>query len=216
VIVEDHGLIAQTVASAFRARGSEVEIVVPTDRATVIDDVVGFGPDLAMLDLDLGGSLTAVDLLPHLTVAKIPSIVVTGVHDPVARAECVAAGALGVLTKDGSFEDLVHAVERALSGQPLLDGDERNAALALLRRHREEQEQRLRPFRDLSPREQQVLARLCAGQSVEQIARTESVAVSTVRSQVRSILRKVGVSSQLAAIARANDVGWQPADPVRA
>ena len=36
------------------------------------------------------------------------------------------------------------------------------------------------------------------------------MALTTVRSQIRSILRKLGVRSQLAAVAQANRAGWRP------
>lgn len=43
---------------------------------------------------------------------------------------------------------------------------------------------------------------------VAEIARSQYVALSTVRSYVKSVLRKLGVNSQLAAVALARDAGW--------
>ncbi len=51
-------------------------------------------------------------------------------------------------------------------------------------------------------------AALVDGLSAEEIAETHFVAVTTVRSQVRGILQKLGVRSQLAAVATANRAGW--------
>jgi DNA-binding CsgD family transcriptional regulator len=53
----------------------------------------------------------------------------------------------------------------------------------------------------LTPREAQVLERLSEGDTASEIALADYVAVATVRSQIRSILRKLDVSSQLAAVA---------------
>jgi DNA-binding CsgD family transcriptional regulator len=36
------------------------------------------------------------------------------------------------------------------------------------------------------------------------------VSLTTVRSQIRAVLQKLGVRSQLAAVAHANRVGWKP------
>jgi two-component system nitrate/nitrite response regulator NarL len=52
----------------------------------------------------------------------------------------------------------------------------------------------------LTPRERNVLTHLVAGRTVEEIAAADFVAVTTVRSHVRGILTKLGVSSQLAAV----------------
>jgi DNA-binding CsgD family transcriptional regulator len=59
-------------------------------------------------------------------------------------------------------------------------------------------------------RERDMLAALLDGLSAEEIADTQYVALTTVRSQIRAVLQKLGVRSQLAAIAHANRVGWTP------
>ena len=55
-----------------------------------------------------------------------------------------------------------------------------------------------------------MLGALVDGLSAEEIAEAHFVAVTTVRSQVRGILQKLGVRSQLAAVATANRAGWTP------
>ena len=57
-----------------------------------------------------------------------------------------------------------------------------------------------------------MLAALVDGLSAEEIAETQYVALTTVRSQIRAVLQKLGVRSQLAAVAHANRVGWKPAN----
>ncbi len=53
----------------------------------------------------------------------------------------------------------------------------------------------------LTPREHEVLTGLGEGRSVQMIARSLGSSPSTVRTQVASVLRKLGVGSQLAAVA---------------
>lgn len=67
----------------------------------------------------------------------------------------------------------------------------------------------------LSDRERAVLIHLMHGLSAEQIARLDYVTVSTVRSQIRSILAKLGVNSQLAAVAFAYGACWTSDDDRR-
>ena len=47
------------------------------------------------------------------------------------------------------------------------------------------------------------------GRAVRQIAERGVVSEATVRTQVKSILAKLEVSSQLAAVGMANEMGWQ-------
>ena len=60
-----------------------------------------------------------------------------------------------------------------------------------------------------------MLGALIEGMSAEEIAEADFVALTTIRSQIRAILHKLGVRSQLAAVAQANRAGWQPPTPVR-
>lgn len=54
---------------------------------------------------------------------------------------------------------------------------------------------------ELSERERAVLAHLMNGLSAEDIAKANFVGLCTVRTQIRMILQKLGVHSQLAAVA---------------
>jgi DNA-binding NarL/FixJ family response regulator len=65
-------------------------------------------------------------------------------------------------------------------------------------------------FEHLSRREQEVLWALMHGVSAREIAKQSYVALPTVRSQIRAVLSKLGVSSQLAAVALAYQCNWSP------
>ena len=60
-----------------------------------------------------------------------------------------------------------------------------------------------------------MLGALLDGMSAEEIAEVDFVALPTIRSQIRAILKKLGVRSQLAAVAQANRAGWRPPATVR-
>lgn len=79
-----------------------------------------------------------------------------------------------------------------------LSRHERDELLRRLREHDREQQRRLAPFEALTTREAEMLGELMLGR--------------TVRTQVRAIRTKLGVSSQVAAIGRALQAGWQPPD----
>ena len=63
----------------------------------------------------------------------------------------------------------------------------------------------------LSLRERTIIAKLIFGRSPAQIAREDVVAEATVRTQIKSILAKLEVSSQLGAVALARRAGWSTA-----
>ena len=63
-------------------------------------------------------------------------------------------------------------------------------------------------FDRLTPREEEVLSALMRGAKARDICTQSYVSMPTVRSQIRSILTKLGVTSQLAAVALAYQSGW--------
>lgn len=67
------------------------------------------------------------------------------------------------------------------------------------------------PFHQLTPREQDVLAGLVRGLSAPAIAEEAIVSATTVRSQIRAILLKLGVHSQLEAVSLARRARWPDA-----
>lgn len=207
VMVEDHGLIAETVSAALRGRGHEVEVVDAVAADDIVGEVTTHDPDLILLDLDLGAGRDGVDLLADLSTSR-SVLVVTGVTDPVRLARCVRAGAVGIVDKAIGFDALCDAITETLRRGRLLSPHERELHLDVLREHERRQRERLASFADLSLREGDVLRELCRGRSVDEVARKHHLAVTTVRTHVRGILRKLGVQSQLAATALARESGW--------
>ena len=209
-IVEDHGLIAQTVATALSASGRDVDIVSPPADGDLLATIDPSRHDLVLLDLDLGPWGDATPLIRGVAETGVPVVMVTGVDDPVRHAACIAAGAVGVVKKSLGFDALLNAVDRTLRDGALLSEHERQEHLSLHRGHLRQEAERLAPFEELSTREAEVLGELMVGRSVDEIAKSAVVTVATVRTQVRAILRKLDVASQVAAIGLARDAGWVP------
>jgi two-component system, NarL family, nitrate/nitrite response regulator NarL len=210
VIVDDHGLLAQSLTFALRAEGLPVERCEEISTEAITDAVHRARPDLVLLDLDLGSELgSSLSLIPLLAEQDTKVVMLTGVTDRVRLAQCVQAGAVGIIAKSEPFETLIDGVKQALDAGTLLSPNEREEHLSELRRHGMFERQRLELFAQLTRREEQVLAALMDGTTAEQIAAEWVVAMSTVRSQIRNLLVKLGVNSQLSAVVLAQKAGWR-------
>lgn len=204
LIVDDHSLVACALALALRGRGIEADAVPPADFLPRIDDPAPPGA-VVLLDLDLGDGLDGAALVPRLCRAGWRVVLVTGSSDVTRTAIGVAAGALGRIRKSAPFDELVAAAVRAVEGRPLIGPEERArleaVASAAGARERTQQER----WNRLTPRELQIVDRIAAGRRPVAIAGEFVVSVATVRTQIRSILGKLEVTSQLevAALARA-------------
>jgi two-component system nitrate/nitrite response regulator NarL len=209
VIVEDHQLLATALALSLRLEGLDVVTVAGPTTDVVVDTVRRLAPVLVLLDLDLGPPLgSGLDLVQLLTEVGGRVVMMTGVVDRARLGGCIEAGAVGVVSKTDGFDKLVDAIRRAVAGEELLSPHQRHMLLGELQDGRRADTRRIAPFVALSPREQAVLAGLVAGESAETIAGLSYVSLATVRSQIQSILSKLGVKSQLAAVALAREARW--------
>jgi two-component system, NarL family, nitrate/nitrite response regulator NarL len=213
-LVEDHLLLAESLHMALSAAGFEVGTVpagLPdTTAAGLLECVTRLHPRVVLLDLDLGSAGDGVPLIRPLTGAHMAVAVVTASTDTIRWGQCLAHGARTVLPKAAPLETIVEAVLRIVAGEPAMTAAHRNELIRAWHTWRSE-DQSLRSRLDrLTPREGQVLANLATGKRVRDIALEAYVSEATVRSQVKAILAKLGVTSQIAAVAIVRDLGWAP------
>jgi two-component system, NarL family, nitrate/nitrite response regulator NarL len=211
VIVDDHTFVAESLAHAIAARGNSLVQVMHPDEPGVVPTVLRLRPDLALVDLKRAdGSIFGLDLIASLHSGGLRSVAFTGTEDEALLGEALERGAVGVVNKALPFEATLAAITAALAGDPVTnDGDSYRWLLAALRK-REERKQALAPFLSLTRREQAVLGSLIAGSTPEEIAETSFVSIVTIRSQIRTMFAKLGVHSQIAAVAKARQAGWEP------
>jgi DNA-binding NarL/FixJ family response regulator len=204
-VVEDHRLLAQSLGLALQAAGHEAVLIDPTDDVPV--RVAQWRPAVVLLDLNLGAGGTGDELVAVLG-AVAPVLVLTGEDDRARWGRCLRAGAAGVLSKESDVEEVVGAVGRLAAGQPVVPDAERSTWLRAAERAERDTATRLAPFRRLTPREQDVLTALVDGMPAAAIAADAVVSEATVRTQIRAVLTKLGVGSQLQAVAAARRAGW--------
>lgn len=214
VLVEDHQLFAEALDVALSVEGYDVHRVpVPDDGAapaTLVSRVARHRPRVVLLDLDLGGFGDGIRLVEPLTRSGAEVVVVTGDTDQARWGDAIRHGARKVLSKSQPLRDILATVRRIVAGLPVMDRAEREELLAEWDRHRAGSQHVRDRLDQLTVREREVLGHLMRGLAVREIARMSVVSEATVRTQVKSILAKLEVSSQLAAVGLAHEVGWKP------
>jgi DNA-binding NarL/FixJ family response regulator len=209
VVVDDHPLLAQGLKVQLEDAGMLVDVVDPITSTNVVDEILAHGADLALVDLDLPFEQGGLGLTKALVAAGRQVAVLTGSSDRMMWARCLEAGALVVLTKDEPLEDLIRQVQQLLVGDQVKP-HQRAELLTEYQRLEAERAQVIRGFDELSDREAEVLSGLMEGLNPAQLAERDYVSVQTVRTQVKSVLGKLGVHSQLAAVVRAFEADWDP------
>lgn len=211
-LVEDHALLAEALLVSLSPEGFDVTSVPLSPRPegpdALVDSIVKLRPQVVLLDLDLGAAGDGGALIQPLTRAGCRVVVLTAWPDPARWGACVAGGALTVLTKSTPLQVIVEVIQRVSQGLPVMSRTRREQLIALWREARTDDDDRRTRLDRLTPRESHVLGELLQGKRVREVAREAFVSEATVRTHVKSILAKLGVSSQLAAVALARDAGW--------
>lgn len=207
-IVDDHRLLAEALRATLAERGIEAVAVPTVERSAMLSDLLSLRATLVLLDLDLGPAGDGTELVAPLVRAGIKVLVVTGVIERVRVALALEQGALGYQPKTEGFDALLAATAVALVATAPLDPAGRRQLLGELAVWRAEQARGNKPFTRLTERERDVLSALADGHSVTDIAHDWVVSDATVRTHVRGLLGKLGVRSQLSAVALALRNGW--------
>lgn len=214
LLVEDHALFAESLDLALTMEGYDVRrFPVPNEpgaTAPLVTTTLRLRPRIVLLDLDLGTFADGVDLINPLARTGANVVVVTASTDRARWGDCVRQGARKVIAKTQPLNVITSVVRRIHHGLPVMDHEEREELIRLWHEERAKQQAVRRRLTTLTPREREVLGHLMEGRQVREIARSRYVSEATVRTQVKSILAKLEVTSQLSAVGLARSVGWQP------
>jgi DNA-binding NarL/FixJ family response regulator len=212
LVVDDHALFAEAVTLALSTNGRSVHRVrldsAASSPSRLLASALRIQPHIALLDLDLGKYGDGRELIQPLTRAGVDVVVVTGHTDEADWGGCLRLGARAVVAKHRPLAELLSVVHRLEAGQPVLDPGEYQRLTSLWQDRLAEDDDHRRRLSRLTPREREVLGQLMAGRTIREIAADDVVSQATVRTQVRTILHKLGVSTQIAAVGMAHRVAW--------
>ncbi|KNX38263.1 response regulator [Luteipulveratus halotolerans] len=190
LLVEDHPLISYGLSRLLDGQ-PDLDVVGEVETADAARRFVrGVEPELIVLPVRLDGDrLAGIELCRHLrstTTAK--ALVYTSFTDAQDIQAAVLAGADGLVGKAASPADLLHAMRTILRGgrvwQPGPDPERRSSATALL------------DHAQLTEREREVLRLMLGHFTNAQIADALTIEVTTVKTHVRSLLRKLEMGSR--------------------
>lgn len=205
VVVAEPGLVSTAVAESLGSRGLEVATyAVPTGpralrelghAAVATRSSVG----VVVSALDDPAEIRGIDAL--LAGVPLRWLVVTSAPVGPQWGAVLEAGAAAVLPTGASLDDLRRAVLWVTMGREVMPPTLVSRVLQEWHETRDAEQELADRLASLTPRELAVLNSLSEGLSVKAIAAQVGVSEGTVRSQVKSILRKLGVRSQLAGVA---------------
>jgi DNA-binding NarL/FixJ family response regulator len=201
LIVDDHPLTREALSSLLRAHGFDV-IGCASDGEEAIGAAARLRPDLILLDLSMPG-LDGLAALPRLRDAAPESEVVvltaSGTEENLLSA--IRAGAAGYLLKTEPPERIAAFLDGVVDGEAALSGQIARRLLEQVR-HGNGRDSGVPDAiaSALSARELEVLLLLDEHLGTDEIAHRLFISEHTVRSLVKSLLRKLGVASRREAL----------------
>ena len=197
LVVDDHPLTRAALTGLLEHNAFSV-VGEAADGSEAIARARELQPDLVLLDLAMPG-LDGLEALPRLRAAapETEVVVLTASGSDADLLSAIRAGAAGYLLKSEPPERIAVFLDGVVRGEAALSG---SIARSLLDRVRaggsRESGVPDSIAKELSAREVEVLLLLDEHLGTDQIAKRLFISEHTVRSHVKSLLRKLGVSSR--------------------
>lgn len=200
IVADDDPLSRRAVRDALQAAGITV-IAEAADPRAAVELTLHYVPDVLLMEPDMprAAGLDAIRQIRARTRA-VRVIVHARVDDPELALCSLRAGAAGYLPKRFGLDPLPRALRAAAGGEAIVPQHVAARLIDCLRSQREDGSG-LRPVRSpLTDREWEVLDLLCDGLSTDEVAERLVLSTETVRSHIKHLLRKLGVSSRSQAV----------------
>lgn len=198
MLVDDHEVVRIGMAAMLRRR-PEYKLI--AEASTVTEAVTlahELKPEIIIMDISLpdGSGIEACRRI-KADDPQIRVLMLTAYASDEAMFESIMAGAEGFVLKMIGSEALLHTLEKATRGEPLIDAETHRRLLFFLQK--EQEQKRLQEV--LTKQEQRVLKLIAEGKTNKEIASDIFVSEKTVRNHVSNILNKLGLSNRTQAAA---------------
>jgi two-component system nitrate/nitrite response regulator NarL len=208
LVVDDHTLFRRGLVALLASEPSLQVVGEAGDAAEAVRRAGELQPDIVLLDNHLPGA-TGVQSLAGLREAA-PSarvVLLTVSEDEEDLQAALRGGASGYLLKTMEGDELFAALRRIAAGEAVISPELTSKLVSALRQRPSAPPPQADPLACLSAREVEVLREIARGASNKEIARTLSIAETTVKIHVQGILRKLGLTSRVQAAVFASKLG---------
>lgn len=192
VVADDHEVVRTGLASLLA--DSDIDIVAEArDGAEAVEMTRAHHPDVVLLDIRMAehDGLSALEKI-HGEMPATKVVMLSTYDNPTYVARAVALGASDYVLKGSGREQLISAIEGAVSGA----GPAPASALHKVAGTMNTRDKPADPEVPLTNRESQVLRHVALGLSNKEIGQSLGISVETVKEHVQNILRKVSVNDR--------------------
>ena len=212
LVAADIRLLRDGLVHSLGQRTGVVVAAAASSAAEAVEHERRHTPDVVLIDAAMTGALGAIRAI-ITGGSRVRVIAFTVPSDSMALLAVAEAGAVGFVSREGSIEDILAAVEQAARGE--LACCPRMAATLLGRVTELARGEAPGGLRRLTAREREVIRLVDEGCSNKEISWRLGIELATVKNHVHNILEKLGCRSRSEAAARVRQRITPPADAYR-
>ncbi len=198
VVGDDHPVYRDGVVRALQSSGRVEVAAAVGDGTAALDAIRVHAPDVALLDYHMPG-IDGIAIAHAVVRDKLRTrvLLLSATTEGAVVYRAIQDGAAGYLSKEADRDVIVAGVMACARGESVLP-PELVTTLATQVRARAHSDAPV-----LSQRERQILRLIADGKSVPDMARELFLAPTTVKTHIRRMYEKLGVSDRGAAVAHA-------------
>src|SRR3954471_1581891 len=199
VLADDHAVVRSGLKLLLEGEDDLEVVAIAGNADDALRYVRGHKPDVLILDLNMPGPRTSLEIIPEVAEVSPGTrvVVLTMQEDPAFARRALRDGAVGYVLKEAADDELVQAVRLAGEGQTYLH-PRLGAALAAAPEG---------PPDDLTQRELGVLRLIALGHTNVEIGEQLHLSVRTVETHRAHIQQKLRLSARAELVRYALDRG---------
>jgi two-component system nitrate/nitrite response regulator NarL len=198
VVGDDHPVYREGIVRALNNSGRTEVVEAVADGQAALAAIHQHQPDVALLDYKMPG-LDGIAVAHAVTRDGLPTrvLLLSATTDGPVVYRAIQDGAAGYLSKEADRDEIVAAVVACARGEKVLPPELVTSLATQV--HRQAQYQG--PV--LSEREHEILRLIADGKTVPEMAKDLFLAQTTIKTHIRRLYEKLGVSDRGAAVAYA-------------
>lgn len=202
LLVDDHKTMLWGLERLIESnRGRMTVVGTASDCPSALAQAERLGPDVIVLDLDLGGTCSSVVLPAMLASGVSRALILTGTNDPARLDYAVLHGARGVISKEATAELVLTAIEKVHQGELWLERAMLNRVFNefLSPKRKPEPAAAADKTALLTAKERQIFDMIAEGGGALNKALAQRIFISenTLRNHLTSIYQKLDVRNRL-------------------
>lgn len=203
-IVDDHALFRNGLVSLLESRNIQARAAASAEQG--LSEIPTLSLDIILLDLRMP-DMSGLEVLKSIKAASVntPVVMLTTSTEETDLRDCLKHGAQGYLLKDMDPDELVNALSEVVKGSIVVAQDMTHILAKVLKNELSEDE---KSFESLTKREQEVACQVASGHSNKVIARELGISDGTVKLHVKSILKKLSLSSRVEVAVMVTEKGY--------